>query len=426
MTRSGVRIVVALALLLKSPLCLLAAPDYTLGPGERVQVRVSGFHSGGEAYQWPGYEGGADFVVGPNGRLSLPIVGAVQAEGKTTEELEDEIAAKLQAKAGLIAPPHASVQIVRFRPFYVVGAVDKPGEYEYRPGLTVLQAFGVAGGAQRANSQQLIGLEKDALNSRGDLRVLSVDRISLMARQAGLQAEIADKPQVEFPEELRTKASDPDVARVIREEQLLFDSRRAGLAKPISALEQTKTSLLDEIATLQQKSATIDKELVAMRQEREIIIGLLKRGLTGNTRQLELDQSIAQIEGNQLDVQVAMERASEDLSKADRDIADLKSKFMKDALEANTAVRDKLAQTIEKIETSRTLIDEAEMRAPNMTLPKMANYAKPTYLRSRRGKDGKLETLAVQENDGVEPGDVIRVIPQNGESTTPRLIGEAN
>ena len=279
MTCSGVRIVVALALLLKSPLCLLAAPDYTLGPGERVQVRVSGFHSGGEAYQWPGYEGGADFVVGPNGRLSLPIVGAVQAEGKTTEELEDEIAAKLQAKAGLIAPPHASVQIVRFRPFYVVGAVDKPGEYEYRPGLTVLQAFGVAGGAQRANSQQLIGLEKDALNSRGDLRVLSVDRISLMARQAGLQAEIADKPQVEFPEELRTKASDPDVARVIsRGTAFVRTLRRAGLAKPISALEQTKTSLLNEIATLQQKSATIDKELVAMRQEREIIIGLLKGG----------------------------------------------------------------------------------------------------------------------------------------------------
>ncbi len=220
----SVHIVLALAFILLSAFRAGAAESYTLGPGDRVQVRVFDFRSGGAATQWTGFDGSADYIVGPNGHLSLPIAGELDAQGKTTTELEEAIASKLQERAGLISKPYASVQIVRFRPFYVVGAVEKPGEYEYRPGLTVLQAFGMAGGPQRANSDQLIGLEKDALTSRGDLRVFSVDRTSLLASKARLDAEVAGKQELDFPEELsKSAAKNPDVARILREEQLLFE-----------------------------------------------------------------------------------------------------------------------------------------------------------------------------------------------------------
>jgi exopolysaccharide production protein ExoF len=413
-------ILVTVALFISPPSFAGTTESYTLGSGDHVQIQVSDFRSGGEVYQWTVYESGKDFIVGPNGRLSLPILGDLDAAGRTTEELEDEIAAKLQAKAGLIARPDTSVQIVRFRPFYVIGGVDKPGEYEYRPGLTVLQAFAAAGGPPRATTDQLIGFKKDALTSRGDLRVLSVDRISLLARQARLDAEIADKPELAFPDELRAKSADPDVARVLQEEQ------RTGLVKQVDAIERNKTYLANEIVTLQQKHASLDAELVAMRKERDLIASLQSRGLAAAPRQLELEQSVAQIEGNQTDVEVAIVRANEDISKDDRDILALKEKFQKDPLQEAVEVQNQLAETVNKIQTSQALIQEAEVRAPSMALSNASGYAKPVYVLSRRTKDGKVENLTAQETDPVQPGDVLRVTPESADSALTGALRVAN
>jgi protein involved in polysaccharide export with SLBB domain len=338
-------------------------------------------------------------------------LGQIDADGKTTAEIEKTIAARLQVKAGLASRPDASVQIVRFRPFYVVGGVEKPGEYDFRPGLTVLQAVGIAGGPQRVAGDALIGFEKDALNSRGDLRVLSADRTSLLARQARLDAEIGQQQQIAFPNELQNARTDAVAARAMREETLLFESRRSGLAGQVSALEQNKAFLHNEINELQQKTSTIENQLAAMRKEYQLIAGLVSKGLSGAPRQLELEQNIAQIQNNELDVQVAIVRANEDISKSDRDILDLTSKARNDALQEAADVRVKLIETEEKIQTSQALIDHAEEHAPGMMQALSDAYAAPTYIVSRRHGDGKVESIVAKESDLVLPGDAVRVVP---------------
>jgi protein involved in polysaccharide export with SLBB domain len=393
-----------------------ATEVYRLGPGDHVEVKVSDFRAGtGEAYQWTAFSGGggtADFIVAPDGRLSLPVVGELDAAGKTTADLEDAIAAKLQAKAGLTTKPDASVQVVKFRPFYVVGIVDKPGEYDYRPGLTVLQAVGVAGGVERTTSDALLGFIKDALTSRGDLRVLAADLTTLRARQARLDAEIADKDQIVFPDELRAKSDDPDVVRAMREEQLLFDAQRTGLAAQIATIEKNKAFLHDEIASLGQKGAAVAGQLASMRKELDLIAGLVSKGLTAAPRQLELEQNIAQIEGNQLDVEVAIVRANEDIAKSDRDIQELKTTRRNDELTEAADVRVKLAETIEKMQTSQTLVQQAEVRAPAETMANVEGFDKPIYMLSRRNDKGQAEDAPAQESDLVRPGDVVRVLPR--------------
>ena len=407
--------------LIGSPVGLCRATEpYALGPGDHVQVKVSDFRSGtGEAYQWTMFSQNAadDFVVGPDGHLSLPVVGQIEAAGKTTGEVGEAVALVLQGKAGLTARPDASVQIVKFRPFYIVGGVDKPGEYEYRPGLTVLQALSIAGGLERVASDALIGLEKDALNARGDLRVLESDRISLIARQARLDAEIAEKPQIEFPAEWRDRSENPDVARATREEQLLLDAHRTGLEKQITSLEGNKALLHHEIDRLREKDATIAKQLTAMNGEHELIAGLVAKGLSPAPRALELEQNIAQIEGNQLDVQVAMVRANEEIAKSDREIYDLRTKSRNDMLVEAQDVRVKLAETIEKIQTSRSLVQHAEVRAPGMISDNANAYVKPIYVIFRRDPDGKSQSANARESDPVRPGDVVRVIPTFSQTT---------
>ena len=400
--------------------CLAWAPAkatevYRLGPGDHIEVKVSDFRAGtGEAYQWTAFAGtgASDFIVAPDGRLSLPVVGELDAAGKTSADIEQAIADRLQAKAGLTAKPDASVQVVKFRPFYVVGIVDKPGEYDYRPGLTVLQAVGVAGGLEHTTTDALLGFMKDALSARGDLRVLAADLVSLEARQARLDAEIADKDAIAFPDDLKSKRDDPDVARAMREEEILFDAQRTGLAQQIATIEKNKDFLRSEIASLDQKSQAIAGELAAMRKELDLISGLVSKGLSAAPRQLELEQNVAQIQTNQLDVQVAVVRANEDIAKSDRDIQELKTKSRNDLLTEAADVRVKLAETLEKIQTSQALVRQAEVRAPMETMASAEANDRPIYVLSRRNDKGEAENLTAQESDLVQPGDVVRVMSQ--------------
>jgi len=83
--------------------------------------------------------------VRPDGFITLPMVGEVQAEGRTTVELEQDIAHRLQK---YIQTPRVTVMVreVNSSRVYVTGEVQKPGAFPLRGQVTVLQALAMAGG----------------------------------------------------------------------------------------------------------------------------------------------------------------------------------------------------------------------------------------------------------------------------------------
>jgi polysaccharide export outer membrane protein len=94
-----------------------------------------------------------DYSVGDNGTISVPTLGDVRARGLTTQELQKVIYDGLNN--GVLVNPGVSVQLATYRPFYIVGEVNKPGQYPFTPGINVLGAVAVAGGFTiRANKQQ--------------------------------------------------------------------------------------------------------------------------------------------------------------------------------------------------------------------------------------------------------------------------------
>lgn len=86
-----------------------------------------------------------DYFVDPGGSLSLPLVGTVQVAGMTKAELERLLTERLR-RAQYVIDPKVTVDIASFKPFYVLGEVEKPGEYPYQGGLNVESAVAVAGG----------------------------------------------------------------------------------------------------------------------------------------------------------------------------------------------------------------------------------------------------------------------------------------
>ena len=85
------------------------------------------------------------FRVNDRGNIAIPLLGAVKADGLTTSQLEASIADHLREKK-LLLDPSVSVEVVSYRPVFVLGEVSKPGQFPYQPGMTVLTSVSLAGG----------------------------------------------------------------------------------------------------------------------------------------------------------------------------------------------------------------------------------------------------------------------------------------
>jgi polysaccharide export outer membrane protein len=90
------------------------------------------------------------YRVDKGGYIAVPLIGEVPARGRTTEALEQAIAAKLSTR--FLRDPNVTVEVAEYRPFFVLGEVNNPGQYPYVPGITAETAVAVAGGfTPRAN-----------------------------------------------------------------------------------------------------------------------------------------------------------------------------------------------------------------------------------------------------------------------------------
>ena len=121
--------------------------NYTLGAGDKVRVTVFG-----EPYL------SGEFTVNANGTVSLPLIDPVLVAGKTLSQTEALIRERLAA--GFISDPKVSVDIMQYRPFFIMGEVKNPGSFPYVADMTVLHAVAIAGGYTPRASQSKIVLQR--------------------------------------------------------------------------------------------------------------------------------------------------------------------------------------------------------------------------------------------------------------------------
>jgi polysaccharide export outer membrane protein len=125
-------------------------PDYRLGANDRVRIIVFG---------QPTLTG--EFTLDGNGVLAFPLIGNVNAQGMTTAQLQQTIASRLDPD--YLRNPSVSAEVITRRPFYVIGEVQKPGNYPYVTDMTALQAVAMAGGyTYRARQNNLYVKRLDA------------------------------------------------------------------------------------------------------------------------------------------------------------------------------------------------------------------------------------------------------------------------
>lgn len=132
---------------------------YTLGPGDSVKVAVYGFDAMAGSY-----------TVSDAGTISIPMLSTLQVSGKSAPELETEIAGVLRAR-DLAPNANVSVQVEKYRPFYILGEVQRPGQYPYVPGMTVLTAVSIAGGYTFRANKRVAAVDRLNGSSRAKARL---------------------------------------------------------------------------------------------------------------------------------------------------------------------------------------------------------------------------------------------------------------
>lgn len=150
--------------------------EYRLGPGDKISVKVFGHD-----------DLAAEATVDANGRVTLPLLGQVAAAPLQVHELQDEIARRLNED--YIVEPKVSVEITKYRPFFILGEVEKPGRYDYTLGITVRMAIAVASGyTKRAREEPVVIVRENAegqgvrYRARLDTLVFPGDTIQIQRR----------------------------------------------------------------------------------------------------------------------------------------------------------------------------------------------------------------------------------------------------
>lgn len=381
-------------MLLSMPAALAQSEPYRLGPQDRLRVHV---------YEWPALTG--EYAVGATGYLALPLIGEVKAEGAVPSDLAATIADKLRVRSRLAQPPETVVDVIQYRPFYIVGGVDRPGEYNYRPNMMVLNAVSIAGGFYRPERGSDWGPQRDVITSLGEVRMSGLRRLELQAREVRARAEAEDAaemiPPPNLPEHLK-----PYVAQ----EQLVFNARRETHLNQIKSLEEGIALGEREVQALQSQIESTNVQYESASRELNEIRQQVSRGISQATRLLPLERAVAQIEREKKELEAAILRTRQQMNLNSRLVRELVDERKSTAMADLQTVQAQLKELGEREAAANLMIASADSE-PTVAQDDVAHPdAIQVHYRIVREIDGRSQEIDATETTRVRPGDVVKVL----------------
>lgn len=378
------------------------ADEYRLGSQDKLNIRIAEWQTvEGTFRDWAAVNG--EYSVGPAGNLSVPFVGELPAAGKTTSEVAAAISVALQRKLALSDKPEASVEMVQFRPFYISGEIQTPGQFPYVPELTVLKAVSIAGGIRR-NADYGPQIGKDLVTAKGNFDIYDDQRVRLIVKRARIDADLAGKASFDVPKEVE---GDPRLPAIVADEMQILTADQKALKLKLQALDELKGVLQAEIEALQKKIVNQQRQVDLAKQQLESISPLVQKGLVVNTRVLSSEQSVANLQGQILDYETAILTAKQSISKASQDAIDAQNTLNSNLASSRQQVEADLNEAALRVGMQKGLIAQASDPA---TTAAITSGEEPTLLYSLvRVADGKTSEIKAKEDTPVLPGDVIKV-----------------
>lgn len=131
---------------------------YTLGSGDVIKITI-----------FDQEDMSGEYRVNGNGDISLPLIGTIQVKGLALAHIETTLINKL--KPDYLLNPRISLQVMNFRPFYILGKVVDPKSYQYVDGMTYLNAIAIAGGYTYRAKRDFVYVVRGNDSARNEIRL---------------------------------------------------------------------------------------------------------------------------------------------------------------------------------------------------------------------------------------------------------------
>lgn len=385
-----------------------AAADtaYHIRPQTRIKVAiVEWIAATGEYKEWTALNG--EYVVSQSGTISIPMIGEMQVNDKTTSIVSADIGDKLKQITGLAVAPTASVEVVKYPMIYVSGAVEKPSELEFRPGLTVKQAIAMAGGSQRHSSQTGDYSEAQQISYAGEINRMELQLKQLSARRARLMAELNDQPTITFPPEIKAAPDGSVIKQIMTSEIDLFNARADALRQQLVSAGDLETLLHNEINILDEKMSSQDEQVKIAQDELSDITKLVDTKILTTSRKTSLERIVAEMQAGKLDLVVASMQAKQKLSETERDALNLKGQRKTEAGQQLQTTETDMEDTKLKRNTTLQLLQIAGASLSRSQSIQSLDLQPREYWITRGGGDAA--ATEVSETTELQPGDVLDV-----------------
>jgi polysaccharide export outer membrane protein len=385
---------------LAGPALPALADDTPFTPQTKIRLSiVQWMPSKGQYERWDAL--GGEYTVSDDGQVFLPFLGPLPVGNLDNASLTNEIAKRLQAKIGLVQAPAVTIEILEYPPIYVVGDVTTPGEYKFRPGLTVLQSLALSGGPLRAKGSQ----QTESIKLAGELREIDHSILRATAKLSRLQAEMDGAKEITFDQ--TTGADQQFTAGIYNEERIIFQARASALQRQSKAFTELRDLLTTEISTLEEKLTGADDNIKSVEDQLTSVKSLVEKGLTLSSRQMDLERLLTTYRSDKLDLVTAIMRGRQAISETTRNLEGLSDTRRSEVATEAQSERASLDQFKMKREMTQKLL--LEDLASNDGVKSSGEELPLTFSVSRRN-EGQINQFQASETTALAPGDVVRVV----------------
>lgn len=215
----------------------------------------------------------------------------------------------------------------------------------------------------RVNAGDVVIVLDDS-QARAEHEVLTQDRIVLRATEERLRAELAHRPQMTFPEDLKVYEGDRYLKEVWDAQVHQMEVRLAALDGQRQVIKEKIAQLEQQIVGLEAQATAYDVQVKSVKDERASVLPLLAQGLVARPRVLQLDRTAAGLDGQIADAKANIAKARQAIAEQNQQSAQLDNDRMTDLAKDLRDTQAKLLEVIPKLMHARSVLDRIEIRSP--------------------------------------------------------------
>lgn len=365
---------------------------YRLGAGDVLAVTAFGEE---------GLSG--QFTVAPQGVISFPIIGEVTVAGRTATEIATDLQDRLAEHVPGLA---ITAAVAQYAPVFVIGDVEKPGRYDYRPGMIALELMALGGGLARAPDAresatiQIIGARQEYVDLELQIFALEAARARLVAERDGANF-VPGEPRSANPAHRVIEQT------IIDGELGLFNARRVELASQDRALAGQEASFADEIAAIEASIGLHDEEIRLLNEDVASMTQLVERGLTAKSNLREAERRLSATRRDALELGSYLARAKQNLLAIQQRRSGLTQTRRSEAAAQIQAIDLELPR---KRARQQAILDTmAELALLDGAAAAQRSSIQVSYT-ILRPQDGDYREIAASERAELRPGDLLRAV----------------